>query len=197
MMLEGTLVDLVPYSQKFLDQEHRWNNNSDAVFFWDVGNRWFVSKASLERRQQERQDDRHRRETRVVFGVQTKDGVPIGLLGTIWLNHAHRTAMLTALIGEPAYWSGGYGTDALLLFADYAFDWLDMRKIWLMTMSANARVMRQMEKTGFTLESRHRKATWTDDCWADLLVYGLLREEWPGRAAMIERLNLHAPKGNS
>ena len=61
-------------------------------------------------------------------------------------------------IGEPDYWGGGYGTDALLLLIEYAFDTLDMRKVWLNTMSLNERVIRQMEKVGFGLEGRQREA---------------------------------------
>ena len=33
----------------------------------------------------------------------------------------YRLAMFGAMIGEPEYWGGGYGTDALLLIVDYAF----------------------------------------------------------------------------
>lgn len=96
------------------------------------------------------------------------------------------------MIGEPEYWGGGYGTDALLLLADYAFDWLDLHKLWLITMALNARVMRQMEKVGFDLEARQRAATWANNGWVDALTYGIQRSAWPGRAALIERLGLRA-----
>jgi len=59
---------------------------------------------------------------------------------------------------------------------------LDVRKAWLMTSSMNNRVMRQMEKVGFMLEARFRQSTRADGVWLDWLAYGLLREEWPGRA---------------
>jgi RimJ/RimL family protein N-acetyltransferase len=95
-------------------------------------------------------------------------------------------------IGEPEYWGSGYGTDALLLLVDYAFDELDIRKIWLGTMGLNARVMRQMEKVGFTLEVRQRQAIYADSVWYEQLIYGLLREEWPGRPALVEKLGLTA-----
>ena len=40
------------------------------------------------------------------------------------------------------------------------------------------------------LEGRQREAAWADNGWTDMLFYGLLREEWPGRAVMIERLGI-------
>jgi len=96
------------------------------------------------------------------------------------------------MINELDYWGGGYGTDALLLLVDYAFGWLDMRRLWLDTMSSNARVLRQMQKVGFTLEAQLRSVAIADGQWNDEVVFGLMRDEWPGREAMIARLGLRA-----
>ena len=192
-MLEGLLVDLVPYGERFLAREHDWHNGP-GVYFWTMGGHWFASQAGVTAHQQERAEDRARGDLRMAFGIQAKDGTPIGLIRVNQLLPHHRLAMLSALIGEPEYWGGGYGTDALLLFIDYLFDGLDLRKLWLMTMVANPRVMRQMEKVGFALEARPREAAWVDGAWVDALIYGLRREEWPGRAAVVARLGLTARK---
>ena len=190
MTLEGLLVDLVPRGQVFLDREHVWRNNESS--FWSSGgDRYFATQAAL-RAQFEQWDEARgqRRDDSVTFGLQTKDGTPIGFISINWLHTTYRLALLGARIGDPEYWGGGYGTDALLLTVDYAFDWLDVRKIWLMTTSMNERVQRQMVKCGFRLEARRRAAVLADGVWYDELAYGLLREEWPGRDAMIERLGL-------
>jgi RimJ/RimL family protein N-acetyltransferase len=65
-----------------------------------------------------------------------------------------------------------------------------MRKVWLATMGLNVRVQRQMAKVGYQLEARRRQAFRADGQWVDELCYGLLREDWPGRAAMVEKLGL-------
>lgn len=187
MILEGLLVDLVPFDHRFKALEHRWENNESA-FWGDAGNRQFLSHQAIQRRQQERSE--HTALRTVILGIQTKDGVPIGIFGIGDFALPYRLAMLGAAIGEPRYWGSGYGTDALLLAIDYAFDWLDLRRLWLQTMGSNARVVRQMEKVGFVLEARQRQATYADGVWQDMLCYGLLREEWPGRAALVERLGL-------
>jgi RimJ/RimL family protein N-acetyltransferase len=190
-MLEGLLVDLVPYDARFMAREHTWHND-EGVFYWAMGDRWLMTQAAIEDHQQERTDRDQRERNRVMFGMQTKDGTPIGLVGIRRWYPVDRVASLTALIGDSAYWGSGYGTDALLLLVDYAFDWLDVRKLSLMTMSLNARMIRQMEKVNFTLEARRREATYADGEWYDALVYGRLREEWPGRHVMIERIGLRA-----
>ncbi|MEB2287071.1 MAG: GNAT family protein [Anaerolineae bacterium] len=190
-MLYGTLVNLVPYDERFRAREHDWVNN-ESRFWGSMGEHFIISKATLKREYEEWcRSERH--ETGVIFGILTTDGTPIGGIGINWLSEHHRVADLGAVIGEPAYWGGGYGTDALLLVVDYAFDWLDMRKVWLGTMSLNARVMRQMEKVGFALEARQRRATLADGRWHDELIYGRLRDGWPGYAAMVAALGLRPP----
>jgi RimJ/RimL family protein N-acetyltransferase len=192
MKLEGLLVDLVPYGKRYLEQEHRWHN-SEAWFWATAGDRMILSQAAVERRQQERAEWMEQRGSKSVwFGIQTKDGLPIGDIALTWVMPFSRVAMLGAAIGDSEYWGGGYGTDALLLIVDYAFDWLDFRKLWLGTMSLNERVMRQMEKVRFTLEARTRDGHYADGQPVDELYYGLLRREWPGREAMIEKLGLRA-----
>jgi RimJ/RimL family protein N-acetyltransferase len=187
-MLEGLLVDLVPYGERFLAGAPRWWNN-ESDFWGGAGRRRFVPRervAALYREWRETP----RAQSGVQFGIQTKDGRPIGDLGLNSVSIHNRTALLGANIGEPEYWGGGYGTDALLMVVDYAFDTLDLRRLWLVTMSLNARVVRQMAKVGFTLEGRRREAAHADGVWYDELVYGLLREEWPGREAMLQTLSL-------
>ena len=189
-MLEGILVDLVPSGKPFMDRERGWRN-SEAQFWASGGNRPFVTQAMMQR-QIEEWSQGGDTWNGVAFGVQTKDGKPIGGFSINFIIPFSRLAMLGAKIGDPNYWGGGYGTDALLLLIDYAFDWLDMRKIWLGTTSYNARVMRQMEKVGFRLEACERQQAYMDGAWYDGLIYGMLREEWPGRAAMVEKLGLEA-----
>ena len=192
MKLEGLLVDLGPYGKRFLDLEHTWHN-SDAWYWATAGDRWIASKESIQRNQQERVEWREKHGSNSVwFGIQTKDGLPLGDICLNWVLPYYRHSMMGAGIGDPEYWGGGYGTDALLLMVDYAFDWLDMRRLWLGTMGLNERVQRQMQKVGFKLEARRRQMMFADGVWTDELVYGLLREEWPGRAAMVERLGLRA-----
>ncbi len=187
-MLTGVLVDLVPYGKRFMARDHDWWNN-ESQFWGSMGGYNIASQAEVDREHQEWIESTRPR-TGVPFGVQAKDGTPLGYIGHNWLSAASRTANLGAVIGEQAYWGGGYGTDALLLLMDYSFDVLDLRKLWLDTMALNARVLRQMEKVGFALEARHRAATWVGTEWVDSVVFGYFQADWPGYHAMIERLNI-------
>jgi RimJ/RimL family protein N-acetyltransferase len=191
-MLEGLLVDLVPYGKRFEAQEHTWHN-SEAWFWATAGDRVIETRAAIDRHHEHRAEHAATSPAPPVwFGIQAKDGTPLGDIAINWSLPHHRVGMLGAAIGEPGYWGGGYGTDALLLMLDYAFDWLDYHKLWLGTMALNARVLRQMEKVGFRQEARLRDEWYVDGRWQDGVLFGMLQTEWSGRAAMIDRLGLQA-----
>jgi RimJ/RimL family protein N-acetyltransferase len=189
-MLEGILVDLVPQGEAFRQRLHAFSN-SEGEFWGSGGERQPITQAMIRRRIErwaERGGDNPYRG--VYYAIRTKPGVIIGTMTINWMHPTHRWGELGAQISEPGYWGGGYGTDALLLLIEYAFEWLDFRRVWLDTTSMNKRVFRQMEKVGFTLEARGRREIYADGAWYDLVYFGLLREEWPGRAALIESLKL-------
>ncbi|HML24540.1 MAG TPA: GNAT family protein [Aggregatilinea sp.] len=189
-MLEGILVDLVPYGETYFNRIPEWEN-SIAAYWGSAGDRPILSKATGKRWYQEWVESLDKRgDQRIEFGVQTKDGTPIGQMGINWMSPTHRWANLGALIGEPDYWGGGYGTDGFILLVDYLFNWLNLRRIYIGTMESNVRVQRMMEKVGFVYEGRHRGMWFVDGAWQDDLIYGLLCDEWPGRAALVEKLNI-------
>src|SRR5512133_4129854 len=177
-MLHGLLVDLVPFGKRVIEHEPKWIMGP-AGWWGDGGNREFISKAKAEYWQQQWLEELEKgTATGFTFGIVTKDGTPIGDMGFNFMSPTHRAANLGAMIGDPDYWGGGYGTDALTLLIDYAFNWLDLRRLWLNTMEINTRVIRQMEKVGFTLEGRQRSVTFADGAWVNMRCYGLLRDEW-------------------
>lgn len=190
-MLEGLLIDLVPYRKPFRDLER------DAVMgpsgFWSwAGDVPLVTQAAWDanwERWLEREGGDPQRT--VWFGIQTKAGVPVGRIKARVVPQ-HRQAILGSNIAHPSDWRKGYGTDALLLLAEYCFDWLAVRKVWLGTLGNNAKVHGMMAKLGFSQDLRQRDAAYGGGQWIDMVVYSMLRSEWPGREAMIARAALRS-----
>ena len=187
-MLQGVLVDLVPFREAFSSRQLDWLQGPMGEWWGQDG---LLSRSMYERRRQEQQDEPSP-ERFIRFGMLTKTGIPIGVFVLAQIDAYHRTAEIGAGIGDPAYWSGGYGSDAMLLLIEYAFRWLDLRRLWLTTMGSNARAQRQVQKCGFKLEGSRRRSVWdVHGDYQEFLYYGLLREEWPGLDVMVERLGLH------
>jgi len=189
MILEGLLVDLVPINQEFLDK---------MVEFWNNESRWWsttgdcrpLTRAQVKRMLDAQMEGPEPGYSEVHTMIRAKDGQIIGWM-SLWIVQPHRFVWVAAWIGNPMYWSGGHGSDALLLIVDYAFRWLDVRRFVLSTMGLNVRAQRNAEKCGFVFEGRKREAAFVDGRWVDMVNYGLLCDEWPGRAALVEQLGLH------
>lgn len=117
-----------------------------------------------------------------LFRLRTLDEdrmIGIGALGDVqWV---HRTAMLGIAIGDPAYWSRGYGSDAIFLLLRYGFEELNLHRVSLTTISFNVRAQRAFEKAGFVREGVQRDTIERAGQRYDLLHYGMLRREWFSR----------------
>jgi RimJ/RimL family protein N-acetyltransferase len=89
--------------------------------------------------------------TEARFIIETHEGVPIGDVGLLGI-HPHGRAELSVRLGEKAYWSRGYGTDAIRCLLGLAFGGLGLRRVTLITDADNARGIRCYEKCGFQHE---------------------------------------------
>lgn len=97
------------------------------------------------------------------------------------------SAVLTIAIGDKACWGGGYGTDATLTLCGYGFAQLNLHRIGLFVFANHAPAVHVYEKIGFRHEGRMVESGFRHGSRQDLLVMGLLREEfrakWPERWA--------------
>lgn len=111
------------------------------------------------------------------------DGRAIGLVTFYWEHEPSRWLEAGIIIYDPAYWSGGYGTEALSLWVDCLFRHLDIARVGITTWSGNPRMMRCAEKVGMQLEGRMRKCRYYNGAYYDSIRMGVLREEWEERKA--------------
>ncbi|MBN1679812.1 MAG: GNAT family N-acetyltransferase [Anaerolineae bacterium] len=190
MLLHGLLVDLVPFTREFHEEKMHTFWNNESRWWATMGDNQPVTRAEIKRMNEERIQGHERGYTGIHFMMRARDGNIIGSAGLNWLDYWNRYGMLGSWIGEPDYWSGGHGTDALLLLAEYAFNWYDLRRLILFTMGPNIRAQRNVERCGFKLEARQRDGGYAGGEWVTSLAYGMLREEWQGRETLVEQFNL-------
>jgi RimJ/RimL family protein N-acetyltransferase len=85
-------------------------------------------------------------------------------------------------IGERDAWGQGYGTEALHLALQYAFDELNLHRITLTVIAYNERAIALYERAGFQREGVFREFGQRDGKRYDMYLYGLLRPEWESGA---------------
>lgn len=112
--------------------------------------------------------------------LQGENWVPIGNLGLFNFDQRARSAELGIMIGNKAYWNKGYGTEALQLLLKHSFETLNLNRVMLRVYQNNPRAIRSYEKCGFRHEGAMRQAHYQEGTYHDVLIMGILREEWKG-----------------
>jgi RimJ/RimL family protein N-acetyltransferase len=74
----------------------------------------------------------------------------------------------------------GYGTEALRLVLDYAFNTLKLHRVGLDVFDYNARAIHVYEKLGFRREGVLRDALYYDGAFHDSVLMSILEDEWTG-----------------
>ncbi|WP_366249226.1 GNAT family protein [Terribacillus aidingensis] len=106
------------------------------------------------------------------------DGTIIGTVSYYWEHEPSRWLEMGITIFEPAYWNGGYGTEALRQWISHLFKAMPIVRVGYTTWSGNKRMVRLGEKLGMTMEARMRKCRYYNGEYYDSIRMGLLREEW-------------------
>ncbi len=89
-----------------------------------------------------------------VFAVDTLEGKHIGNCCYYNVDRARKEAEVGILIGNPAYWDAGYGTDAIRLLLDHVFREQGFKKVYLHTLAWNHRAQKSFRKCGFSESGR-------------------------------------------
>jgi diamine N-acetyltransferase len=111
--------------------------------------------------------------------VEEPDGwVAIGNMGIFDIDKIAHSAELGIMIGNKAYWNKGFGTRAIQLMLKHCFETMNLHRVFLRVHQTNPRAIRCYEKVGFIHEGRLREAIFQDGGYHDLLMMGVLRDEW-------------------
>ncbi len=102
----------------------------------------------------------------------------IGQVDLINLNSLDRCAELGIVIGDSEYQSQGFGTEAIGLVLEFAFLRANLQRVELWVNADNARALRCYEKAGFVWEGCRRQCHFHEGRYIDLMLMGVLREEW-------------------
>jgi ribosomal-protein-alanine N-acetyltransferase len=103
----------------------------------------------------------------------------IGSLGCFWANRANRCMELGYALGEP-YWGRGYAVEAARALIGYTFAEYPIERLQAHCIVENQASARVMEKLGMTREGTLRSALLHRGLFRDVVLYSVLRREWPG-----------------
>ena len=114
----------------------------------------------------------------VIFGIRllSEDR----LIGTCQLHSihpVHRSAELQIRIGDVAARGAGRGTEAVQLLLAFAFEDLNLERVFLNVFADNTAALRAYEKAGFVREGVLRQAAYVDGRYRDVAIMSVLRRD--------------------
>jgi len=177
-MLRGEKVVLRALEREDLKRLHELASNVDLEMLasgaWEP---W--SLAAEEKDFEKHLEDQDKAD----FAIEA-NGKVIGTTGLHrWRNRRAGVASLGITIYDREYLGKGYGRDALNVLLDWSFRIQNFRRIWLETLASNERAVHSYQAVGFRVEGRLRQHEYHDGAYEDVLVMGILREEWEAARA--------------
>ncbi len=121
--------------------------------------------------------DYERRTDEQIFAIEV-EGLHIGNIGLHKIDRLHRKAEVGIVIGEPTFWSKGYGTEAMESALHYAFGPLSLNKVSLDVLEINERAIRTYERIGFVHEGVHREDVFKDGRFVHVIRMSILAREF-------------------
>lgn len=155
------------------DNEYDFGNPFEPTLFgWSVENSdgWFDEIQRL-----------LKSDVNIRFGIFLNDGAVIGDVALQGIDRRNRSCSLGIGIAKMEYRSRGYGTQALNLILEYGFNNQGFERITAGTLEINIPTQKVLEKLGFVLEGRERKAVYFRNNKFDILNYSLLVDEYKGK----------------
>ena len=116
-------------------------------------------------------------ENDVALGIMEKaTDILQGFIGLNRIDSKNSHIQLGFFLAERSPNTGEYEAEAVHLTAKYAFETLNMNRIWLHVDASDHYVIRRLEKAGFSHEATLRQDRYSDGRYVDTVVMGALRE---------------------
>jgi RimJ/RimL family protein N-acetyltransferase len=181
-LLKGELVRLCSDDPETIAKAFaRWDQNSEYSRLLDTESVQVWSEKKIKEWVEKDQDQDG--EKFISFMIHTvQDDRLIGIISLWGFQWTHGEAGVAIGLGDPDTWGKGYGTEAMRLVLRYAFDELNLHRVFLWVFAYNERAIRSYEKTGFKREGCIRECIRRNGRRWDMYVMGILREEWQARS---------------
>ncbi|MDF2606398.1 MAG: acetyltransferase [Bacillales bacterium] len=124
------------------------------------------------------------KETLYLFAIEVNNEV-VGRVELGRVDYNNKSGAVGIVIGKELHRNCGYGTKALLLILNFAFNELNLNRVFTEVYSFNMASQNLMERVGFYLEGTMRQNEFHFGKYIDMLLYSFLSQEFNLRYEMI------------
>jgi len=115
----------------------------------------------------------------VIFAIiDKKTDKHIGCVGLHHIEWVHRTAELGIVIGDKDFWGKGYGKLAWNLVTCYAFETLNLHRVYVKIFKDNASSIKAAKASGFKEEGKLRDAYFKNGKYLSAVMMSVLEGEY-------------------
>ncbi|ASJ07199.1 GNAT family N-acetyltransferase [Thermococcus pacificus] len=173
ILLKGNLVSLGILLREDLRQVWLWYNDREVrrylafpeeIFFYEDELEWYETLR------------REKRGEKVFSILENSSRSLVGLVGLHRIDYHNGHAELGYFLARE-HWGHRYGSEAVKLALEYAFTWLNLRKVYARVYEPNLPSIRILEKNGFQLAGRWKRHQYVPgEGFVDVLLYERFRE---------------------
>ena len=176
-MIRGERINLRAVERTDAPLLHGWLNDPEVMRGWGAPDH-VISLAEMQRRLEGWLALEADLSRPVCLIVETLDGEAIGQVLFSGFQPDVRSVELSLMIGDPARWGLGYGTDTLRAALDACFLSWGLHRVWLRSEAGNDRAHRLYARCGLTHEGTLRQAAFLDGRHQDVLLFAILASDW-------------------
>ena len=171
-MIQGDTIILRPVEKTDLERLVTWRNDpSISKYFFNV---FPLSMAG----QENWFEDLLGREDKRLFIIDTTEKVPIGTVGLDNIDFKNQRAEFGSLLIQPSHQGKGFALDATMTLLRFAFDHLNLNRIYLQVFNWNKPAIKLYLRCGFQEEGLLRQSVYKDGGFQDILLMAVLRDEF-------------------
>ena len=112
------------------------------------------------------------------LGIFLNNGTIIGDIALQDIDNKNRSCSIGMGMSKMEHRNKGYGKEAVKLILEYGFNNYGLERITASTLEINIPAQKSLEKLGFKLEGKERKAIYFAGKKYDRYIYGILVEEY-------------------
>jgi len=115
-----------------------------------------------------------------MFMVERHDGTPLGVCGLVYVNWVIRSADISLYLGHEQIYidgPGGFAEETAKVLMKYAFENLNLHKVWTELYSFDHRKVEMFTRLGFARDAVLRDNCYEDGRYHDSYIYSYIRPD--------------------
>ena len=167
----STFKDIATVDSSISELVRKWRNSEDVRKYMYIDHtitkeehdRWLNSLIG-----------KKDRKTWVVYS----DKYPVGIAQLSYIDFDNKNAEWGVYIGDNHFRGIGLGSRILITLINYVFDEIKFNRMHTRVLANNSSALKLYEKLGFQKEGILRKHLYRDGEYLDIVIMGILKEEW-------------------